>query len=338
MAIRDELITDIRDLIEESRSRVSVEVNAALTMLNWHIGKRIDRDILKGDRAEYGREIVSTLSRELQIDYGKGFSKKNIWRIIQFSRVFPDKEIVVTLSRELSWSHFLALIPLKKPFQRQFYAEMCRLEGWSVRTLREKIDSMLYERTAISKKPQELAEKELSNLREKDRLAPDLVLKDPYVLDFLELSDHYLEKDLEDSILRELEEYLLELGAGFTFICRQKRIQIDNDDFYIDLLFYNRKLNRLIAMDLKLGKFKAEYKGQMELYLRWLAKNEQGDNEKTPLGIILCAGKKHEQIELLELDSSGIHVAEYLTVLPPKKVLENRLHRAIEKARSRSED
>jgi predicted nuclease of restriction endonuclease-like (RecB) superfamily len=211
----------------------------------------------------------------------------------------------------LGWSHFKEIIPLKDDLQRDCYAEMCRVDRWSVRTLREKINSMLYERTAISKKPAEVAKAELAALRREDQLTPELVFRDPYILDFLGLQDRYLEKDLEDAILRELETFLLELGNGFALLGRQTRIQIDSDDFYLDLLFYHRRLKRLIAIDLKLGDFKAEYKGQMELYLRWLAKYEQQPGEDPPLGLILCAGKKTEQIELLELDQSGIHVAGF---------------------------
>lgn len=331
----NELLGEICNMIEDSRSSVAVSVNTALTILYWRIGKRIREDVLKGVRAEYGKEIVVSLSRQLVLDYGNNFSEKNLRRMIQFADVFPSKEIVVSLIRQLSWTHFLALIPLKDALRREFYAEICRIERWSVRTLRQKIDSMLYERTAVSKKPEELAKIELKEMREKDRLSPDLVFRDPYFLDFLGLKDRYLEKDLEDAILREMESFLLELGAGFAFLGRQKRIQIDNDDFYIDLLFYNRKLKRLIAIDLKLGDFKAEYKGQMELYLRWLEKHERQPDEEPPLGIILCAGKKHEQIELLELDQSGIHVAEYLTILPPKEKLQEKLHQAIELSRRR---
>lgn len=331
----NELVGEICNMIEDSRSSVAVSVNTALTILYWRIGKRIREDVLKGVRAEYGKEIVVSLSRQLVLDYGNNFSEKNLRRMIQFADVFPSKEIVVSLIRQLSWTHFLALIPLKDALRREFYAEICRIERWSVRTLRQKIDSMLYERTAVSKKPEELAKIELKEMREKDRLSPDLVFRDPYFLDFLGLKDRYLEKDLEDAILREMESFLLELGAGFAFLGRQKRIQIDNDDFYIDLLFYNRKLKRLIAIDLKLGDFKAEYKGQMELYLRWLEKHERQPDEEPPLGIILCAGKKHEQIELLELDQSGIHVAEYLTILPPKEKLQEKLHQAIELSRRR---
>lgn len=248
---------------------------------------------------------------------------------------FPDEQIVATLLRKMSWSHFQELLPLKQPLQREFYAEMCRIEGWSVRTLRERIDSMLYERTALSKKSDELIRQELDTLRRSGDLAPALVLKDPYVLDFLGLNDRYVERDLEDAILRELEGFLLELGAGFSFVARQKRIQLDGDDFYIDLLFYNRCLKRLVAVELKLGRFKHAYKSQMELYLRWLDKYERQPEELSPLGIILCAGKNTEQVELLELGASGIHVAEYWTVLPPREVLHERLHAAIESAQAR---
>ena len=252
-------------------------------------------------------------------------------------RPFPDEEIVATLWRQLSWSHFRELLPLDKPFQREFYAEMCRIEGWSVRTLHQRIDSMLYERTALSKQPDALIRQELAILRSKGDITPALLLKDPYVLDFLGLTDRFLERDLEDAILRELETFLLELGAGFSFVARQKRIQLDGDDFYIDLLFYNRKLKRLVVVELKQGSFKPEYKGQMELYLRWLALHEREPEENLPLGIILCAGRNTEQIELLELGTAGIHVAEYLTVLPPPEVLREKLHKAIETARARIE-
>lgn len=334
----ERLLKDLKTLIEESRLTVVLAVNTALTMLYWQIGKRISVEILKGGRAEYGKQIVASLARQLVKDYGKGFTEKNLRRMIQFSQEFPEEKIVASLMRQLSWTHFTLLIPLKDPLQKMFYAEMCSLEKWSVRTLRERIDSMLYERTALSKKPEKTIKAELDQLAEKGTMSPNLVLKDPYILDFLQLNDHYIEKDLEDAILREMEQFLLELGAGFTFIARQKRIVIDNEDFYIDLLLYNRKLKRLVVIDLKLGNFKAAYKGQMELYLRWLAKHEQEDGEESPLGLILCAGKKQEQIELLELDKSGIHVAEYLTELLPKDVLREKLHKAISATRKQLEN
>jgi len=336
-SLSGDLIGDIRSLIETARHNVAVTVNAGLTVLYWQIGSRIRQDILKEKRAEYGKGIVATLSRQLTEDYGNNFNEKNLRRMIQFTEVFSDIEIVVTLSRQLSWSHFVAILPLKDGLQRDFYAEMCRVERWSVRTLRKKIDGMLYERTAISKKPEELIEKDLAALREEDRLTPDLVFRDPYFPDFLGLKDTFSEKDLETAILREMESFILELGAGFSFVDRQKRITVDNDDYYLDLLFFHRKLKRLIAIELKLGKFKAPYKGQMELYLRWLEKYEKEPGEETPLGLILCAGKASEQIELLELDKSGIKVAEYMTELPKRELLEQKLHKAVELARKRLE-
>jgi len=335
IAIKQDFFNEIKSLIEQVRSDVAASVNAQLTLLYWQIGKRVRDEILKGERAEYGEQIVVSLARQLEQEYGRGFSHKNLRHMLRFAEVFPDGNIVSTLSRQLAWSHFLEIIYLKEHLSRDFYAKMCRIEHWSVRTLRNKVGSMLFERTALSKKPDELILQEIAALRDKDLLTPDLILKDPYILDFLGLRDRYLEKDLEDAILREIENFLLELGVGFTFVARQKRLQIDHDDYYIDLLFYNRKLKRLVAIDLKLGEFRPEYKGQMELYLRWLVKYEQELDETPPLGIILCTGKKHEQIELLELDQSGIHVAEYLTVLPPREILQSKLHKAIEIARNR---
>jgi len=331
----DALLKDVRSLITEAQRQTAAAVNVGLTMLYWRIGKRIGDELLGGARAGYGEQIVATVSRQLVREHGRGYTEKNLRRMIQFAEAFPEEEIVVTLSRQLSWSHFSALLPLNQPFQREFYAEMCRIEGWSVRALRDRIDSMLYERTALSKQPEGLIRQELALLRDEGDVTPALVLKDPYVLDFLGLPDRFLERDLEDAILRELETFLLEMGVGFSFVARQKRIQVDSEDFYIDLLFYNRKLKRLVIVELKQGTFKPEYKGQMELYLRWLAKHERESGEELPLGIILCAGKNAEQIELLELGSAGIHVAEYLTVLPAPEILRAKLHEAVETARSR---
>lgn len=329
------LVADIRQLIEISRAELAVTVNSTLTLLYWQIGQRIHGEVLQGERAGYGEQIVATLSRQLETDYGRGFSSKNLRHMLRFAQAFPDADIVSALRRQLSWTHIKALIYIDDPLKREFYVEMCKVEGWSTRTLQERLDSMLFERTALSRKPDELLATELAALRTTGQLTPNMVLKDPYVLDFLGLQDRYLEKDLEDAILRELENFLLELGAGFTFVARQKRLQIDNDDFYIDLLLYNRRLKRLVAIELKLGEFKAADKGQMELYLRWLAKHEQEPGEAPPLGIILCSGKKQEQVELLELDQAGIHVAEYLTELPSKALLQQKLHEAITLSRQR---
>ena len=277
----------------------------------------------------------SALSRQLSEEYGRGFNRPNLFHMIRFAETFPDQQIVSALSRQLSWTHLRQIIYLKDPFQREFYTQMCRIERWSTRLLQQKIQSLLYERTAISRKPGHLIRRELARLRDEDRVSADLVFRDPYFLDFLQLKDAYSEKDLETAILRDLEQFLLELGSDFSFLARQKRITVDHEDYYLDLLFYHRRLRRLLAVDLKLGEFRAADKGQMELYLRWLEKHEQQAGEESPLGLILCAGKSEEHVELLQLEKSGIRVAQYLTELPPRAVLQRRLHEALRTARKR---
>lgn len=320
------LLRDVRLLIQQTREHAAHAINSALVLLYWDVGCRIRTEVLKSSRAAYGDEIVATLSRQLSAEFGRGYTVKALWRMIQFNESFPVREIVATLSRQLGWSHFVEIIPLNHKLQKDFYAEMCRIESWTVRTLRNKIQGMLFERTALSRKPAELAKHELALLRTQDRITPDLVFRDPYLLDFLGLKDTYAESDLEAAILRDLERFILELGGGFAFVERQKRITIDGEDFHLDLLFYHRRLRRLVAIDLKIGKFTAADKGQMELYLRWLEKHEMQANEEPPLGLILCADKSDEQIELLQLGKTGIRVATYLTDLPPQALLQKKLH------------
>lgn len=329
------LFSEIRQLIEEARQTVAVAVNSATTILYWNIGRRVNNEILENKRAEYGKEVVKTLSQELTQEFGKGWSEQHLRHCLRFAETFPDKEILYALSRQLSWTHFRTVIYLDDELKREFYIQMTRIENWNTRTLNEKIDSMLFERTAISKKPEELIKKELKELSEENKLSPDLVFRDPYFLNFLGLEDNYSEKSLEDAILRELEKFILELGQGFTFVERQKRMLIDGDSFKLDLLFYHRKLKRLVAIDLKLDRFKAQYKGQMELYLRYLEKFETEKGEDSPIGLIHCAEGSKEQIELLQLEESGIGVAEYLVELPPKELLQKKLHKVIELERKR---
>lgn len=333
------LYNEICQVIEQARSYVAQTTNSTLTLMYWQIGDRINKELLDGERATYGKQIVSQLATKLQEQYGKrGFDEKNIRRMIQFAQIYPNQEIVVSLIRQLSWTHFIALITIKDDTQRDFYATFCQNERWSVKQLREKIDGMLYERSLISGKPEELIKKELSNMRSCEAFSPDLVFKSPYFLDFAGLKGMYSEKDLEQSLVVSLEQFIMELGVGFTFIERQKRMIIDGEDFYLDLLFYHRKLKRLIAIELKLGKFKAAYKGQMELYLRWLDKYEKQEGEETPLGLILCAEGGHEQIELLQLEQAGIKIAEYLTELPDRQLLKDKLHQELELKRQLFQD
>jgi predicted nuclease of restriction endonuclease-like (RecB) superfamily len=331
------LFESIRQLIEESRVRTAVTVNAELTMLYWKVGKYIKEDILKSNRANYGEKVIESLSIQLTQQYGKGWGKRHLHNCLRIAETFPGEQIVHALRTQLSWTHLRSIIFIDDKLKREFYIEMCKIEKWSTRQLDERIQSMLYERTAISKKPDETIVNDLKQLQEEQKLSPDLVFRDPYFLDFLGLSDTYSEKDLESAILVELNRFIIEMGTDFAFLARQKRITIDNRDYKIDLLFYHRRLKCLVVIDLKLGEFEAGYKGQMELYLRYLEKHETVEGENLPVGLILCTGKNEEHIELLRLKESNIKVAEYITLLPDKKLLQQKLHKAIEIAKHKLE-
>ena len=236
--------------------------------------------------------------------------------------MYPDRQIVATLSQQLGWSHFVELLSLDDTLKRDFYSEMCRIEKWNVRTLRSKMNGMLFERTGLSKKSKEVMRMELAKLRKKDQLSPELVFRDPYFLDFLGLQGAYSERDLESAILTQLERFLVELGTDFSFVARQKRMHLGSKDYHLDLLFFHRRLRALVAVELKLGRFEPADMGQMEFYLRWLDKHERRPGEKAPLGLVLCASKDQEDVELIRLGARGIHVSQYLTELPPRRLLD----------------
>lgn len=332
----NKIISDIRNLIEQSRHQVAAAVNAGMTLMYWHIGERINREILGGERAAYGKQIVATVSQQLTEEYGGSqFSVKNLNRMRLFAERFPDLSIWTPLVSKLSWSHFLQVISIDDNLKRQFYLTMAADQRWSKRTLKAKIDGMLYERTAIAKQPDEVILHDLELLRDEREMSADLAFHDPYFLDFLGLEGEYSEKDLESAIVGELQKFITEMGNDFAFMARQKRITVDNEDYYIDLLFFNRRLRCMVAIDLKLTDFKAAYKGQMELYLRWLEKHEMLEDENKPIGLVLCTGKNEEHVELMHLHESNIRVAEYLMKLPDKKLLEQKLQKAVEIAKEK---
>lgn len=335
IAEKQELFYEIKKLINEARTRVAVAVNYELSMLYWQIGRRINKEILQGKRGEYGKQIVASLARQLMLEYGQGWGERQLRYCLRIAEIFDDKAIVNTLCSQLSWSHLRLLIFINNSLKRDFYIEMTQLERWTVRQLHERINSLLFERTAISKKPEETIKNDLQMLRDDNTLSSDLVFRDPCFLNFLGLSDKYSEKDLESAILDELQRFIIEIGQDFAFLARQKRIVIDNRDYYIDLLFYHRRLKSLVAIDLKIGEFEAGFKGQMELYLRYLEKYEMAAGENPPIGLILCASKSDEHVELLQLNKSNIHVADYLTQLPPKELLQAKLHQSIELAKNK---
>jgi predicted nuclease of restriction endonuclease-like (RecB) superfamily len=328
-----QLFSDVCHIVEGSRQRLATTINAEICLMHWQIGKRIKDDVLYNQRAEYGKQVVKNLSEKLTAHFGKGWGYEKLKHCVRSAYLFSEDDIRYAVRTQLTWTHLRSLMSIDDNLKRQFYMEMTRLEHWDTRTLDEKIDAMLYERTALSRKPEELIKQELEQIQSTNTLTPDVIFRSSYFLDAIGLADTYSEKDLEDAILSNIQAFIKEMGSDFAFLDRQKRITVDATDYFIDLLFYHRGLRRLVAIDLKLGKFKPEHEGQMLLYLRYLNKNERKNGEESPIGLILCSEGNTEHIEYLMLEESGIKVAQYHTQLPDKNLLSEKLHRAIVIAR-----
>lgn len=329
-----QLLADVCHIIDDTRTRVAVYVNSEVCMTNWRIGTRIKEDVLYNKRAEYGKQVIKNLSAQLTERYGKGWGYSTLQHCVRAAYTFTEEEIVYAVRTQFTWTHLRSIMSISDPLARQFYMQMCYYERWDTRTLDQKIDSQLYERTAISRRPEDVIKQTLEETAEKNILVPDLVFRSSYFLDALGLPDSFSEKDLESAIISQMQAFLGEMGSDFAFLARQKRITIDATDYYIDLLFYHRGLRRLVAIDLKLGKFKPEHEGQMRLYLRYLNQNERREGEESPIGLILCSEGNTEHIEYLMLDEeSPIKVAQYYTQLPDKRILAEKLQRAIAIAR-----
>ncbi|MDR2855122.1 MAG: PDDEXK nuclease domain-containing protein [Methanomicrobiales archaeon] len=318
------LFAHVAEIIESRKHRAGAYANREITLMYWEIGKYISSALIDGERAEYGKQVLATLSQQLVQKYGKSFEYTKITRMIKFAKLFPDIDFLATLSQELSWSHFIEILPLKSEEARKYYANDAASRRLGVRELRNQISRKAYERGEIA----DTRINEVSSL-------PFNVFKDPYLLDVLDLKENFLEADLEKAILTELEKFILEFGHGFTFVERQKRMTMDSDDFTLDLLFYHRILKRLVAIELKAGKFMPQYAGQMSFYLKWLNKYERQEGENEPIGLILCTKASRNQIELMELDKSGIAVAQYWTNLPPKALLEEKIRSILSEAQER---
>jgi predicted nuclease of restriction endonuclease-like (RecB) superfamily len=311
-------------IIETRKITAAAYANREITLMYWEVGHYINVNVLNDERAEYGKKILPTLSAKLMSKYGKSFTERNLYRMMLFAERFSNVELLPTLSAKLSWSHIVELLPLKAKEAQLYYAEDVAKRNLGVRELRRQISRKAFER-------REIANTGLSA----ETAIPFNTFKDPYLLDVLGLKDNYLEGDLEKAILAELEAFILEFGNGLSFVARQKRMIIDGEDIVLDLLFYHRTIRRLIAIELKLGRFKAAYKGQMELYLKWLDRHERQPGEESPIGLILCATASREKIEMLELDKSGIAVAEYWTNMPPKVEFERKIREILSEARER---
>ena len=308
------LFVRVSEIIESRKYRAITHANQETTMMFWEVGQHINSVVLDYKRAAYGKKILTELAAKLTAKYGKNFTERNLYRMTLFAERFPDAEILPPLAAKLSWSHVIELLPLKTDEARMYYANDAAVRNYGTKELRRQIARKAYER-------REIANTELSD----ESSVPFNIFKDPYLLDLFGLKDNFAEADLEKAILMELEAFLLEFGHGFTFVERQKRMIIDGEDISLDLLFYHRILKRLVAVELKLGVFKAAYKGQMELYLKWLDRYERQEGEEAPIGIILCATASREKVELLEMDKAGIAVAEYWTHLPPKAEFESKI-------------
>lgn len=326
----EQLYNDLCGIIDDVRGRIATYVNTGICLTNWYVGKRIKEDVLYNQRADYGKQVLKNIAKQLVNKYGSGWGYEKLKHCVRSAYLFSEDEIRYATSTQLNWTHLRILMAVSDNLARQFYMEMCNIERWSTRTLEEKIDEQLYERTAISRRPEEVIKQELQKVRETHAVVPDLVFRSSYFLDMLGLPDMFSEEELETAVLNQVEEFMHELGSDFTLVERQKRITVDAVDYKMDLVFFHRTLRRFVVVDLKLGKFKPSYEGQMLLYLRYLNKNERHDWEESPIGIILCSEGNTEHIEYLMLDeSSPIKVAQYYTQLPDKKILAERLQRAI---------
>ena len=335
--VSDSLYKGVSDIIDNARQEVVVYVNKHSDLMFWHIGHYINEDMGYKQYSAYGSKILATLSQRLTERYGKGYSYSAVTRMMKVAQCYSDEEMFATLSQTLTWSHFLELVTIEDDTKRLFYQQMSIAEHWSIRQLREKQDGMAYERSLLAVKPEDEIVKTLERVTP-THMEPDAVLRNSYVLDFLGLNRYYTEKELEYAIARQLEGFILELGQGFAFLERQKRFTIDGTDYYLDLLFYHRKLKCLVAIDLKLGKFKPEYKGQMELYLKYMQKHDMQLDENPPIGLLLCSEGNTEHIELMMLNEDRIKVAQYLTCLPDKQWFVDKLNRSILIAKEYSEN
>ena len=326
--VSESLYKGVSDIIDHARQEVVVYVNKQSNMMFWHIGHYINEDLGYKRYSAYGSKILATLSQRLTERYGKGYTYSAVTRMMKVARYYSNEEMFATLSQTLTWGHFLELVTIENDTKRLFYQQMGIVEHWSIRQLREKEDAMMYERSLIAVKPEDEITNTLENMTPA-HMNPDVVLRNSYVLDFLGLSGYYSEEELEDAISKQLEDFILELGQGFAFLERQKRFTIDGTDYYLDMLFYHRKLKCLVAIDLKLGKFKPQYKGQMELYLKYLQKYDMQPDENPPIGLLLCSEGNTEHIELMMLNEDHIKVAQYLTCLPDKQWFIDKLNRSI---------
>ena len=322
------LIQNIGSLLEQGRKQAYRAVNSILVRTYWEIGKSIVEYEQQGkEKAEYGTALLDNLSKDLKLKYGKGFSRRNILDMRRFYQVYSKWQ---TVSAELSWSHYVEILSIDNPLERSFYEKQCINERWSVRELSRQMSSALFHRLALSKDKGGVIK--LSRNGQIIKKHEDII-KDPYILEFLKIpeSHKYTEKDLEQKLIDNLQMFLLELGKGFAFVARQKRISLGNNHYYIDLVFYHRILRCFVLIDIKLGKAIHQDIGQMNLYLNYFKKEENAPEDNEPIGIVLSAYKNEVDVEFaLGGIINKLFVSKYKLYFPDKKELEIRLKRLLE--------
>ncbi len=321
----DKAYKDIQTILEKARSKSFKTVNAAMVQAYWHIGKVIVKGEQQGkQRAEYGTALIEELSKRLTIEYGQGFNKTNLWYMRQFYLSFQNLH---ALRGELTWTHYRLLLKIEKPEARKFYINETINSNWSTRELERQINSLLFERLALSRNKKGVLE--LAKKGHEINRASDLI-KDPYVLEFLGLEkrEQYPEKDLEQALINHLQTFLLELGKGFSFVARQQRITLDGDHFYIDLVFYNRLTRSFVLIDLKVGKLTHQDIGQMQMYVNYYKRTQMLEGENEPIGILLCARKNDAVVKFtLPEGQKQIFVSKYVPYLPTEDELKAELLR-----------
>lgn len=328
--IPQNLYTAIAEVIQEARKQVKQAVNQQMVQAYWHIGRLIVEQEQQGqERAEYGKQQLGQLSKRLQNDFGKGFDVTNLRNMRRFYLAFPIRE---TVSLELSWSHYNVLARIERPAAREWYLREAVQQNWSVRALERQIGVLYYERLLASKEKspvEQEAQAHTSQLTE----SPKDYLRDPYILDFLNLQDKtYQESDLEQAIISNLQQFLLELGKGFAFVERQQRIRTDDGDYFIDLVFYNFHLKCFLLIDLKMHKLTHQDVGQMDMYVRMYEEQKRRADDNPTIGLILCSERNHTVAKYSVLnESKQLFASKYITELPSEEELQKELEREREK-------
>lgn len=315
---------NIKEILQKARENIYTKVNFVMVEAYWHIGEQIVNEEQNGqDRAKYGSFLIEELSAKLTKEFGKGFSKQSLWNMRQFYNTFP---ILSTLCRELSWSHYRLLLRLESETARHWYIKECVKSNWSVRALERQINSLYFERL-LSSKDKDPIKKEAKEKTKNMPFSANEIIKDPYVLEFLDLKDNvnFREAKLESALIEKIQDFLLELGRGFAFVARQKRIKTQSSDFYIDLVFYNYLLKCFVIIDLKIGKLTHQDIGQLDMYVNMFDDVEKSKEDNPTIGIILCTHKDKTIIKYSNIKDKNLFISKYKLYLPSEEELQKEL-------------